>query len=49
VHWLQAIDTDLFRFINQTLSNSFFDLLMPFASGNRFFIPAVLAAAALLV
>ena len=48
MHWLQAIDTDLFRFINQTLSNSFFDLLMPFASGNRFFIPAVLAAAAFL-
>jgi 4-amino-4-deoxy-L-arabinose transferase-like glycosyltransferase/membrane-associated phospholipid phosphatase len=49
VHWLQALDVGLFRFINQTLNNPVFDVLMPFASGNRFFIPGVLVAAALLL
>jgi membrane-associated phospholipid phosphatase len=39
--WLHSIDVALFRFINGTLSNSFFDKLMPFLSGNPFFIPAL--------
>jgi membrane-associated phospholipid phosphatase len=49
VHWFQALDSGLFHFINQTLSNPVFDVVMPFASGNRFFFPAVLVAAALLL
>lgn len=49
VHWLQDLDLALLRFINQTLSNRFFDVLMPFASGNVYFIPAVIFAAVLLI
>jgi undecaprenyl-diphosphatase len=49
VHWLQAFDLDLLRFINQTLSNSFFDVVMPFASGNKFFFPVVIFAGVLLL
>ena len=41
MHWLQQVDTALFRFINQTLANPVFDWLMPFASGNDFFGPAL--------
>ncbi|MBC8003313.1 MAG: phosphatase PAP2 family protein, partial [Opitutaceae bacterium] len=40
--WLSAIDTDLFRFLNQSLSNRFFDAVIPFFSGNAFFVPLVL-------
>ena len=47
--WLQSLDAALFRFINQSLSNPFFDWLMPVLSGNKLFVPAVLIAAALLV
>ncbi len=39
----------MLRFINETLSNSFFDWLMPFASGNRLFFPVVFLAGALLL
>ena len=39
--WLLSIDIALFRFINGTLSNPVFDWLMPFASGNAFFVPAI--------
>ena len=39
MHWLQALDTGLFRFINGSLSNSFFDWLMPVLSGNALFFP----------
>ena len=38
---LHSIDVAVFRFINGTLSNPFFDSLMPFASGNAFFIPVL--------
>ena len=41
MHWLQALDTGLFDFINQSLANPFFDWLMPILSGNAFFFPAV--------
>src|SRR5215469_14719817 len=34
MHWLQSLDTALFHFINSTLSNRFFDWLMPILSGN---------------
>ena len=33
MHWLQSLDTGLFRFINGTLANPFFDWLMPVLSG----------------
>jgi undecaprenyl-diphosphatase len=36
VHWLEQLDVALFRFINGTLSNPFFDQLMPFVSRNPF-------------
>lgn len=42
--WLQSLDVTLFRFINQTLSNSLFDAVMPWLSGNRLFVPLVLLA-----
>ena len=35
--WLLALDTHLFRFINQSLSNPLFDWLMPWLSGKAFF------------
>jgi membrane-associated phospholipid phosphatase len=41
VHWLHTLDVGVFRFINGTLSNPVFDLIMPFASGNKFFFPAL--------
>jgi len=47
--WLQSLDAALFRFINQSLSNPFFDWLMPVLSGNKLFVPAVIGAAALLI
>ena len=47
--WLQSLDAALFRFINQSLSNPFFDWLMPIVSGNKLFVPAVIGAAALLI
>jgi membrane-associated phospholipid phosphatase len=34
MHWLQSLDTALFHFINGTLSNPFFDWLMPILSGR---------------
>ena len=34
MHWLLSLDTALFRFINGTLANPFFDWLMPILSGN---------------
>ncbi len=46
MHWLQTLDIGLFRFINQSLSNSFFDWLMPILSGKgvKWFIPLAVAA-----
>jgi membrane-associated phospholipid phosphatase len=35
------VDVGVFRFINGTLSNSVFDVVMPFASGNKFFFPVL--------
>jgi len=42
------LDTALFRFINDTQANSVFDQVMPFASQNRYFAPAVVIGALLL-
>ncbi|MGA2280233.1 MAG: glycosyltransferase family 39 protein [Verrucomicrobiota bacterium] len=41
MHWLQALDTSLFDFINQSLANPFFDWLMPVLSNNALFFPAL--------
>lgn len=49
MHWLQALDTALFRFINGTLSNPVLDAVMPFVSGNAFFLPLLGVVAAFLV
>ncbi len=47
MHWLHALDVALLRFINQTLSNPFFDVIMPFASGSHskslFLVAALIA------
>jgi membrane-associated phospholipid phosphatase len=43
------LDVGVFRFINGTLSNSYFDVLMPFASGNKFFFPVLALAGMLLL
>lgn len=48
MHWLQTLDTSLFHFINGTLSNPFFDWLMPILSGGngamRWFVLLIVAA-----
>jgi 4-amino-4-deoxy-L-arabinose transferase-like glycosyltransferase/membrane-associated phospholipid phosphatase len=41
MQWLLSWDVELFRRINQGLANPFFDVAMPFLSGNPFFIPAL--------
>jgi membrane-associated phospholipid phosphatase len=43
------VDLSVFRFINGTLSNPAFDIIMPFASGNKFFFPALAAIGMLLL
>jgi 4-amino-4-deoxy-L-arabinose transferase-like glycosyltransferase/membrane-associated phospholipid phosphatase len=49
MHWLQALDTQLFYFVNRSLSNPLFDWLMPILSGGngamRWFVPLVVVAA----
>ena len=40
MHWLQTLDTSLFYFVNRTLSNPFFDWLMPILSEQRLFLSA---------
>lgn len=47
--WLQSLDTALFRFVNQSLSNSCFDWLMPVLSGFALFIPALILLGILFV
>jgi membrane-associated phospholipid phosphatase len=42
---LQAFDVAVFRWINQSGSNSFCDAVMPFFAWNPFFVPAVMLAA----
>lgn len=46
---LQSIDETLFRFVNEKLANPVFDVLMPFLSGNKFFVPAIVVTAVLVV
>jgi membrane-associated phospholipid phosphatase len=47
--WLLKLDVDLFRLINETGSNPLFDKIMPFISGNAFFIPALVILGVLLI
>lgn len=46
---LLTIDVGLFRFVNQTLINPVFDMLMPFVSGNVLFYPALVILGSLLI
>jgi membrane-associated phospholipid phosphatase len=41
MQWLRALDIDIFRFINERMSNPIFDHVMPIASGNAFFYPVL--------
>src|SRR5581483_7126776 len=45
MHWLQALDTSAFYFINRSLSNPLFDRLMPVFSGGPWFILLATVAA----
>src|SRR5258708_36059301 len=47
--WLQSLDVGVFRFINTKLANPFFDVVMPFVSGNTFFYPVLFLAGGLLL
>ena len=49
MNWLQSLDTALFRFGNQTVSNPVFDWLMPVVSGTAVFFPALIVLAAWLL
>src|ERR1700722_15753645 len=49
MHWAQNLDTTLFHWINPASSNAFFDLVMPFFSGNPFFGPALIVAGVFLI
>lgn len=46
---LQSIDETLFRFVNEKLANPVFDVVMPFLSGNKLFVPAIVITAILVV
>jgi membrane-associated phospholipid phosphatase len=46
---LQNVEVTLFRFINGTLQNSFFDVVMPFLSGNALFYPLLFILATWLI
>jgi 4-amino-4-deoxy-L-arabinose transferase-like glycosyltransferase/membrane-associated phospholipid phosphatase len=47
MHWLETLDTELFRFINQGLMNPFFDWLMPLVTGNETSKPLLFVVIAL--
>ncbi len=50
MHWLLSLDTALFHFINGTLSNPFFDWLMPVLSGrNVHWLIAVIIAVPMVI
>jgi 4-amino-4-deoxy-L-arabinose transferase-like glycosyltransferase/membrane-associated phospholipid phosphatase len=48
MEWFQNTDAELFRFINHALTSPILDRLMPFASGNAYFNPALLVLGFLL-
>src|SRR3954452_15925862 len=47
--WFVALDTAVFRFIHQALSNPVLDRIMPWFSGNPVFIPLVVLLALILL
>lgn len=49
MNWLQTLDTALFRFGNQSLTNPVFDWLMPKLAGHSLFVPGLLVAAGALL
>jgi len=49
IGWLQSLDVSLFRFINASLSNPFFDRVMPFLSDSPIFTCLFLVLAVFLV
>jgi len=49
VNGLESLDVAGFRLVNQTLANPLFDVLMPWLSGNRAFVPALLLGLVLLL
>jgi len=49
MRWLQTLDIEMFRFVNLKLANPVFDVIMPFLSGNRFFLPLLALVAALVL
>src|SRR5215831_9840311 len=49
MHWLQSVDVSLFKFINVGLSSPVFDRVMPFLSGNRWFVPILIVGSVLLL
>jgi membrane-associated phospholipid phosphatase len=49
IGWLHSIDIRVFRFINQSLSNSLFDSLMPFVSNSPSFACILLALAVYMI
>jgi 4-amino-4-deoxy-L-arabinose transferase-like glycosyltransferase/membrane-associated phospholipid phosphatase len=46
MHWLLTLDAGLFRWINQSVSNPVFDVVMPWFSGNVIFVPVLLLTVA---
>jgi 4-amino-4-deoxy-L-arabinose transferase-like glycosyltransferase len=53
MHWLQALDTSLFHFINRSLSNPLCDWIMPVLSGGggamHWFVPILVTTAAVVL
>lgn len=52
MHWLHSVDIGVFRFINERMSNSAFDVIMPTASGKgvfRLFFAAVIVCGLVMI
>ena len=47
--WLKTLDVELLRWINLKWANPVLDVLMPFLSGNAFFVPCAIAVGILLI
>ncbi len=49
IGWLHSIDIALYRFVNTSLSNPFFDRLMPFVSDSPWFACLLVVAAVFMI
>jgi hypothetical protein len=47
--WLKTLDVDLFRWINLKWANPILDCIMPFLSGNAYFLPCAIIVGILLI